>query len=59
MRKDKNLAIKLRKQGYSYNQINDKLGISKSTLSYWLRDIKISSQAQNKINSRVYNKSWT
>ena len=36
----KEKAIKLRKEGYSYSYIKDKLGISKGTLSYWLRDIK-------------------
>ncbi len=41
MRKDKEIAIKLRKQGLSYSQIKNKLDIPKSTLSYWLRDIKL------------------
>lgn len=31
-------AEKMREQGYSYNLINQKLGISKGTLSYWFRD---------------------
>lgn len=31
-------AEKLRDAGYSYNMINQKLGISKSTLSGWFRD---------------------
>jgi hypothetical protein len=54
MRKDKTKAIKLRKQGNSYNQIGKKLGISKSTLSYWLSDLEISKEAQVKISKRVY-----
>lgn len=33
-------AIKLRNLGYSYGMIRDKLGISKSTLSNWLSQIK-------------------
>lgn len=33
-------AIKLRKAGYSYNFINDKIKIPKSTLSNWLREVK-------------------
>lgn len=57
MKKNKKLVINLRKQGYSYNQISNKLDIAKSTLSYWLKDIKISKEAQSKINSRVYKKS--
>lgn len=32
-------AIRLRKQGYSYNLIADKHNVSKSTLSLWLADI--------------------
>src|SRR3989344_4443345 len=32
------LAIKLRRRGMSYSQIKAKLGVSKGTLSYWLRD---------------------
>jgi len=31
-------ALKLRKQGQSYSQIKRTLGVSKGTLSYWLRD---------------------
>lgn len=39
MRNDKHLAIKLRKQGKSYNKISRELQISKSTLSSWFSDI--------------------
>src|SRR5258708_6141371 len=38
MRIDRSLAINLRKQGKSYNQINRELGVSKGTLSSWFRD---------------------
>ncbi|MFH0912125.1 MAG: hypothetical protein V1807_00455 [Patescibacteria group bacterium] len=34
-------AIKFRKGGLSYNGINKKLGIPKSTLSYWLRNVHL------------------
>lgn len=47
-------AIKLRRQGLSYNEINSKLRIPKSTLSCWLSDIKISQKAKERILSRVY-----
>lgn len=53
MRKDQDIAVDLRKQGNSYNQINKKLGISKSTLSYWLSDLQISDKAKEKIQKRV------
>lgn len=36
--KDREKALVLRKQGMSYSQIKKILGVSKSTLSYWLRD---------------------
>jgi len=39
---DKKKAINLRKKGYSYSQIKDKLDISKSTLSGWLSDMPLS-----------------
>jgi len=32
-------AVDLRKDGYTYSYINKKLGIGKSTLSYWLSEI--------------------
>jgi len=35
----KERTIEYRKQGYSYNMISEKLGIAKSTLSDWLREI--------------------
>ncbi|MFZ2523652.1 MAG: helix-turn-helix domain-containing protein [Minisyncoccia bacterium] len=38
----KSKAIALRKKGYSYSQIKMKLGISKSTLSEWLRPYPLS-----------------
>lgn len=34
----KRKAVLLRSQGYSYNLISSKLGVSKSTLHYWLAD---------------------
>ncbi len=38
---DKRKAIVLRKKGYSYSQIKEKLGINKSTLSGWLYDMPL------------------
>lgn len=51
---NKSIAIKLRKTGKSYNQIREKLGVPKSTLSYWLKNIKLGKQAQDKISKRKY-----
>ncbi len=39
MRRDKEKAFELRKQGKSYKAIKEELGISKSTLSDWFKDI--------------------
>jgi len=41
-RKKREKAINLRKKGKSYSQIKDALKISKSTLSYWLKDYPLS-----------------
>lgn len=35
----KKKAILLRKKGYSYNLISEQVGVSKSTLHYWLADV--------------------
>lgn len=37
-------AVKLRKQGKSYKDIVGQLGVSKGTLSAWLRDIELTSR---------------
>jgi len=42
-------AIKLRKQGLSYNEIKNKLGIPKSTLSGWFRDILLTKKQKDKL----------
>lgn len=45
--KEKEKAIQLRKRGMSYSAIKEKLGVSKSTLSYWLSDMPLSSERIN------------
>ncbi len=40
----KNEAIRLRKEGASYSQIKEKIGVSKSSLSLWLRDMPLSDE---------------
>lgn len=52
MRQDKQKAIFLRKRGKSYNEINRILNISKSTLSLWLKNIKMPPE----IEQRFWNK---
>lgn len=42
--KDRNKSLTLRLKGMSYSQIKEKLGISKSTLHYWLKDYPLSEE---------------
>lgn len=44
----KSKVISLRKKGYSYNEINRKLKIPKSTLSNWLKNLPLSKIAKKK-----------
>ncbi len=53
--KEKNRAIFLRKQGLSYNDILKQLSISKGSLSYWLRNIKLETSQQEDINNKILN----
>lgn len=39
MRNDRHIAIRLRKEGFSYNKISKKLAVPKSTLSEWLSEL--------------------
>ena len=52
MRSDKHLAIELRKKGISYNKISKELGIPKSTMHYWFRDLQWSKAIKKKLNER-------
>lgn len=45
------MATNLRREGKSYSQIKKKLKVSKSTLSYWLRNYPLS---KNQLNKLVY-----
>ncbi|OGH76810.1 MAG: hypothetical protein A2469_03295 [Candidatus Magasanikbacteria bacterium RIFOXYC2_FULL_40_16] len=42
-------AIKLRRQGKSYNDIKTKIKVSKGTLSLWLRNIKLTPEQYKKL----------
>ena len=42
--REKNKAIKLRKAGQSYSQIKQALGVSKGTLSVWLKGLPLSEE---------------
>jgi len=47
---DKALALRL--EGYSYNEINSRLGIAKSTLSSWFSTLKLPQEAIKRLNKR-------
>lgn len=49
---EKERAIHLRLKGFSYNEIAKKIGVSKSILSLWLRNVVISDNAKNRIRQR-------
>ena len=42
-------AINLRKKGTSYNEILKNIKVSKSTLSFWLRDVILNNKANKKL----------
>ena len=46
---EKVLAIRLRKRGLPYGSIRERVGVSKSTLSLWLRDIDLSQNQKEKV----------
>lgn len=46
-------AVELRLQGKSYNEINKELGIPKSTLSGWVKDLSLSEEARKRLEGRV------
>ncbi len=54
MNENKIQALLLRKSGLSYGEISKQLNIPKSTLSYFLKDIKLSVRAQERINNRTH-----
>lgn len=49
MRKDKKKALVLRQEGKSYSVISAELGVPKSTLSYWLRDVSLSGASKKRL----------
>ena len=47
--KQRTLALEMRKKGASYSQIKEKIKVSKSTLSLWLRDMPLSQSRIRKL----------
>ncbi|MFH1769233.1 MAG: hypothetical protein ABH833_01030 [Parcubacteria group bacterium] len=50
---EKDKAIQLRKRGYSLNEISTLLNVTKSTASFWLRDISLSGVARSRLRRRI------
>ena len=50
---EKEEAIKLRRKGYSYNEILKKISVAKSTLSLWLKDLPLTEDEKNYVRERV------
>ena len=48
---EKNKAIELRKSGMAMGEIAKTLGVAKSSISYWVRDIKLSKLQRSKLNA--------
>ncbi|MEK7583233.1 MAG: helix-turn-helix domain-containing protein [Patescibacteria group bacterium] len=51
--KEKEQAIKLRLKGLSLKEISLKLNVSKGTVSIWVRDVKLSQKATERIIRRI------
>ena len=55
--KEKEIAQKLRRKGWSIGDIAEKLSVSKSTVSHWCRDIALSVHAIERISTKSKTKS--
>ncbi|OGN01255.1 MAG: hypothetical protein A2651_00950 [Candidatus Yanofskybacteria bacterium RIFCSPHIGHO2_01_FULL_42_12] len=47
-----NIAIEMRKRGLSYSEIENRLHVPKSTLSFWLKKIKLTQEQIKKLNDK-------
>ncbi len=52
--KEKNRAITLRHQGLSIGEIAKKVKVSKSSVSYWVRDIQLTKKQRNSLNRNAH-----
>lgn len=48
----KEKAISLRKQGFSYKEIKQKIGVSKSTLSCWLKTVELTPEQRERLYTK-------
>ena len=42
-------AIELRRQGYSYSDISKKLKVSKTSISNWVRNVRLTENEKNNL----------
>ena len=47
-----NIAIDMRKRGFSYSEIENRIHVPKSTLSFWLKKIKLTQEQIKKLNDK-------
>ena len=50
---EKNKAIELRKQGFSYAEIQEHVPVSKGILSAWLRYLPMTAKETNRLTSKI------
>ncbi|MDO8492325.1 MAG: hypothetical protein Q7S34_01635 [bacterium] len=50
--KEKEIAIKLRREGKSYREILEQIPVAKSSLSLWLRDVGLSKRQNQRLTER-------
>lgn len=53
-KQEKDTARALRKEGLSINEIAQKVGVSKASVSLWVRDIELSTKQRSKLNANGF-----
>jgi len=48
----KELAQKLRREGFSYKEISDQVSVSKSTVSLWCRDVELTPEQKERLKAK-------
>lgn len=52
--KEKEIAVSLRQQGFSYSEILEKISVAKSTLSGWLKSVGLSKEQKQKLTEKKH-----
>jgi len=50
--KEKNIAIDLRKKGWSMNEIKRELGVAKSSISLWVKNIELTNSQKKELSNK-------